>query len=283
MQLPKRESPMNSTHVVTRERHAHLRWHRSANYLCAVSQPLAPLAAFEIKKAAVTLPLAFLVHDERCVPMAILGVPPATNLCVAPDGRWIGPYIPAVFRTAPFVLHKANDVWQLCVDERAARVDRGPGGELFLEANGTLTPLVRDVMNFLVRIEQGRQMSERAAAALQQHDLLVPWPVRVSTQAGEKAVGGLFCVDQAAVSQLTAGALHALMQAGALALAYAQVLSMQQFSRLGQAFADPTAQSPATGAAQAGTASMLASLTTASGDLDLEFLKKSDTLLFGKL
>ena len=41
------------------------------------------------------------------------------------------------------------------------------------------------------------------------------------------------CVDEAVLRQLPADALHALMQEGAVALAYSQLLSMQHIALLG--------------------------------------------------
>lgn len=72
--------------------------------------------------AALRLPLAFVQQAGRFVLVAVLGLPPARNLCVAPDGQWTGPYVPAVLRAAPFGLRRTPEGQQLlCIDEQAAR------------------------------------------------------------------------------------------------------------------------------------------------------------------
>ena len=229
-----------SLQFVTRERHAGLCWERPAHYQAAAAQVLAPLASFEAPTAASRMPLAFVEQGGRWLLVAVLGVPSGTNLCVAPDGRWTGPYIPAVFRAAPFALQPAPDGrLLLCVDEQVGRVrpmgDGSAGTEPFFAPDGAAAPLVRDVLDFLTRLAQGGKTMERACAALHARGLLVPWKVVFQSPSGEpQPVAGLWRVDEAVLRQLPADALHALMQEGALALAYSQLLSMQHIALLGE-------------------------------------------------
>ena len=244
-----------SLQFVTRERHAGLCWERPAHYQAAAAQVLAPLASFEAPAAASRMPLAFVEQGGRWLLVAVLGVPSGSNLCVAPDGRWTGPYIPAVFRAAPFALQPAPDGrLLLCVDEAAARVrpvgQAAAGAEPFFAPDGAAAPLVRDVLDFLTRLAQGGKTMERACAALHARGLLVPWNVVFQSPSGEpQPVAGLWRVNEAALRQLPADALHALMQEGALALAYSQLLSMQHIALLGEwlqarALAAPPPQAP---------------------------------------
>lgn len=234
------EAAPASLQFVTRERHAGLCWERPANYQAAAAQVLAPLASFEAPVAASRLPLAFVEQGGRWVLVAVLGVPSGTNLCVAPNGQWTGPYTPAVFRAAPFALQPAPDGrLLLCVDEQVGRVrpasEGGATTELFFEAEGKPTALVQEVLEFLTRLAQGGKTMERACAALQARGLLVPWKVVFQSPAGEpQPVAGLWRVDEAVLRQLPPDALHALMQEGALALAYSQLLSMQHIALLGE-------------------------------------------------
>lgn len=283
---------MSHIHPLTLERHANRRWQRHPDYRFAAGQPLAPLAGFELQTAAACLPIAFLDQGGSWVAAAVLGVPPSTNLCVTPDGRWARPYVPAVLRADPFSLHKAdNGQWLLCVDEDSGQVGEGPQGERFYAEDGQLTPALQALLNLLAQVEQGRQAVQRACVALHQQALLVPWPIRIQTDAGAQAVGGLFRVDEAALGKLPADALQALMQVGALALAYAQLLSMQHFATLAQsprphaAGAAPEASAaphPVPGVPNVGDGRVPAALTQVLGDLDLDFLSRSDTLRFDK-
>lgn len=236
-------------HPITRERHGLRRWQRPPHYLHAAAQPLAPLAGFEIPVAAARLPLAFVKQGEQPVLVALLGAPPASNWCVAPDGRWMGPYIPAIFRAAPFALHRAAEgsAALLCIDEAVGGValaESVADGESFFAADGTPAPVLGEAYAFLTRIDQGRAAMALACDALGQQGLLVPWQVAFKTQEREQQVGGLLRIDETALGQLPAEALHTLMQVGALALAYSQLFSMQHFPKLAQWAQAHTPQTP---------------------------------------
>ena len=83
---------------------------------------------------------------------------------------------------------------------------------------------------------------------------------------------GLYRIDEARLNALSAPALKEIQAAGALAMAYSQLLSMQHLPTLGQlAQLHAQAQSQQT------------LPTSANGELDLEFLNNNGTLSFGNL
>ncbi len=201
---------------------------------------MAPLASFEIAVAALRLPLAFVQQAGRFVLVAVLGLPPARNLCVAPDGRWTGPYVPAVLRAAPFGLRRTPEEQQLlCIDEQAARAapaDAAGSGEPFFAPDGSPAPLVAKVLEFLMQLDEGTRSMEKACAALHAQGLLVPWHIAFDAADGTPAqpAQGLWRVDEAALRTLGADALHALMAQGAVTLAYGQMFSMHNIGLLGE-------------------------------------------------
>jgi len=226
--------------VITRQRHGAWHWQRPPHYGAAATVALAPLASFEIAVAALRLPLAFVQQAGRFVLVAVLGLPPARNLCVAPNGQWTGPYIPAVFRTAPFGLSRTPDGQQLLsIDEQAARAapaDAASSGEPFFAPDGSPAPLVAKVLEFSMQLDEGTRSMEKACAALHAQGLLVPWHIAFDAADGTPAqpAQGLWRVDEAALRTLGADALHALMQQGAVTLAYGQMFSMHNIGLLGE-------------------------------------------------
>ena len=270
----------NNYQAITYERHGEQRWQRPSSYAFAANDALVPLSAAELPKAVLSLPLAFIEQAGAFVPVAVLGLQPGSNLFVAPDGRWTGQYIPAAFRSYPFRLASTDDGQQvLCIDEDSALVTSGPdishrpGGKCFFDNDGQPAPAVRDAFNFLNQIEQSRLATAAACAALHRHGLIRPWPITVKTDAGEQQVAGLHQIDESALGQLPGDALHELAQAGALALAYCQLLSMQHL---------PALSALAHARAQAAQEQAKAALQPAR-DLDLEFLNRGDTISFGNL
>ncbi len=235
-------TPVTGSHppgpqVITRERHGAWHWRRPPHYGAAGHLAVVPLSSFEVGVAALRLPLAFAKNADRFVLVAVMGIPPATNLCVAPDGQWTGPYIPAVLRAAPFALRAAPDGRMLlCVDEAAAQAgptDALGAGEPFFASDGTPVPLMKQVLDFLIQLDQGMRTMERACAALHEHGLLAPWKLAFDTGGPpEQASDGLWRVDETALRNLGAEALHSLMQHGALALAYGQLYAVQNITLL---------------------------------------------------
>ncbi len=264
---------MSNYHPVDRNNYAHKCWKRHNSYSFSAQDAVAALVAQELPKAQLSLPIAFIKVDDNFTPAAVQGLKPGKNLFVAPNGRWLAGYTPATYRQYPFLLANTDDGRQvLCVDEDSGLVTDGPEGEAFLNEDGTPSPTVADVMNFLQQVEANRKVTIRICAALQESDLIQPWPIKVQTDEGEQNIDGLFRIDEAALNVLPADAFIKLRDSGALLVAYCQLLSMQHLATLGQ-----LAQ------AYARTDPEQALKTTPSGELDLEFLNDGDSINFSNL
>jgi hypothetical protein len=265
---------MAEVRPVTRDRHGNQRCLRFTSYTFARQDAVAPLVSHEMRRAVLFLPTAFLQRQERYVLVAVQGLAPGRNLLVGPDGRWLGGYVPAAYRAYPFRLADAGDGRRvLCVDEGSGLLTEDPsqGEPLFLD-DGKLAKPVAEIMEFLSQLRVAQAETERACAALKEHNLLRPWQIQVKGGAGEpRKVQGLFCVDEAALDGLGATGLAALRDAGALKLAYAQLLSMQHLAVLGKLAQAGQDQSQAAEGLR----------VTPEGDLDLEFLNKGGTISFG--
>jgi hypothetical protein len=96
---------------------------------------------------------------------------------------------------------------------------------------------VKQVLEFLVRIDANRAATDRALAALAEVEIIVPWPIEMESPGGRQAVKGLFRVDEDRFNALPSEYFLVLRSVGALPLVYAQLLSMGQlsvFQTLGQ-------------------------------------------------
>lgn len=219
-----------------------------------------------------TLPIAFIQQGEAFVPAAVQGLQPGQNLFVSPDGRWIGPYTPAAYRGYPFALANAdNGQVVLCVDTDSQLVGEDHT-ETFFNEQGEPSQSVKAVLDFLQQVCSNREATLRICAALQAEELIQPWPITLKGEQGEKTVQGLYRIDEAKLNSLSDEALHRLLQADALPVAYCQLLSMQHLQTLGQ-----LAQAHDQAKAQA--ANKLPA--SATGELDLDFLNNHGIISFG--
>lgn len=229
---------------ITPSRHAARRWRRNDSYAFAAVRAVVPLVGAELARAIVTFPVALIREGEGFVPAAVLGLEPNRNLLVAEDGRWLGGYVPAALRAYPFALGRVEEGQQLlCIDEASGLITDGPGGERFFDDDGKPAEAVRQVMDFLTQVEQNRAATAAACAALQAKNLIEPWPITLTTEQGERKIEGLFRANEAALNAMDDEAFLTLRKTGALPLAYAQLLSMQQLAVLGR-FAQARAPRP---------------------------------------
>ena len=269
---------MPNFQAISRERHATLRWKRYTNYTFAAADSVVGLVAAELPKAAMSLPIAFIEQGGAYVPAAVLGLQPGNNVFVAADWHWVGRYIPAAFRSHPFRLANTEDGQQvLCVDEDSGLLGDDPAGELFFAEDGQPAQAIQDILGFLTQIEQNRAVTAAACAVLQKHALIRPWVITLKTDTGEQQITGLFQIDEAALNQLPGDALLEVRQAGALPIAYCQLLSMQHLPVLGQL---TEAQNKA--AAAAAPEQALQQLAP-NGELEIEFFNKGGTINFSGL
>jgi SapC len=213
--------------AITRDGFSGKKWQRSTGYRFAAENSLAPIVTAELSRAALALPLAFLQKAGSFVLVAVLSLTPGRNTLVGPDGRWLGNYIPACFRSYPFRLIPMGETGQLglCIEADGGSVQGGPAGEDFFDQDGNLSPALKKVFDFLSQFERSRQATDVAVSVLAEAGIIKPWPIRIAAQENRQEVAGLHGVDEAALNALSDEAFLKLRKSVALPIAYAQLLS----------------------------------------------------------
>jgi len=257
---------MAEIHAVSKERHATQFWKPYTSYAFAGKDTITPLVAQELPMAAMAIPVAFIQYEDVFVPVAVQGIVPGRNLLVDADGRWLATYVPATYRGYPFTLAVNDQGEQVLSIREDENVISSTEGERFFDDDGQPSERVQRVLSFLGQFAANRTLTQQICALLQKHELIQPWPITVKGGDREKAVQGLFRIDEAALNALSGEAYLELRDAGALPLAFCQLLSMQhlpKLAKLAKAQTDQQATVPA------------------GGDLDLEFLNDGGTISFG--
>ena len=237
--------------AVSRERHANKKWLRYSNYTFAAAEIIAPIVGAELARAALALPCALLQQSGRYTLVAVLSLIAGRNMFVGPDGRWLGPYVPAVFRLYPFRVlpTEKGDSVVLCVDEQSSLVvDGSSAGEEFFDPQGNPAPVLKPAFEAGMALERSRKSTELAVDALAQANVIKPWEIKVKSAEGERPIGGLHRVDEAALHALSDEAFLNLRKAAALPIAYTQMLSMAQLGmleHLARVRSQPAAPTPA--------------------------------------
>lgn len=236
------------THYIplTKTKHTGKGWRKAESLAFTAEQSAVPVLLDELPHLIPTLPLAFLQHatddgSKRFELVALLSVTPKLNLFVAPNGRWLGGYIPADFRGYPFRLipEQSSGKHVLCFDKDSGQLSEQPDadGEAFFDAEGNLSPSMQNVMSFLQQCEHSRQLTQNAVNSLTQHELIAPWSIKVNASGDDSnEVQGLFRIDEAALRNLDGDVLKALSDSNALSLAYAQLLSQHRLQGLSKLY-----------------------------------------------
>lgn len=204
---------------ISKEIHADKSWIRYSSYQFAAKDNLAPLVGAEVSKAVLSFPMAFIKQQDNFTLVAVLSLTPGRNMFVAPNGQWLGGYVPSAYRGFPFRLAKAEDRDDLilCVDEDSGLINDDPNaGEPFFDEQGQLAKPVKDVMDFLSQIEQNRTVTDLAVASLAEAEVITEWNLKVKVGEEEKPVTGLYMVDEAKLNSLEDAQFLHLRKTGGL-------------------------------------------------------------------
>ncbi len=210
------------------------RWLRFTNVIHAAADAVAPLVFKELPKAMLVFPIAFSFHSDQYIPVAMQGLVPDQNFFINKQGKWIGDYVPAHYRSYPFSLVQSlDDKLVLCIDEDSGLIS-DTEGELFFDDTGQPSQSIKDILEFLTQIARNRQQTRKLCALLHQYQIIEPWPLTITTSVGNKMIDGLHRIREVALNECEPDVLHQLQSSGALALAYCQLLSMQHLDKLTQ-------------------------------------------------
>ncbi len=248
---------------ITQSQHGKRRWRRPQNFSFAARNAFVVLGAEELPKAvAMLVPFAFARVAGDMAAVAVLGLRPGENVLVAPDGRWVGHYIPAAVRCYPFSVARSADGREvLCFNEDSGLVSQDKNDEPFFDEEGKPSPSVQQALTFAQQVRMSLKACGQFARALDAAGVLSPW---VLDRPANRPKVEVTCVNEALLNALPDDKFIELKASGALAAAYCQLLSMQHFAIIKEIAA----------ARQAGRTALSALPVTPQGELDLEFLNR---------
>lgn len=229
---------------INRQRHQHQRWRPRNNYLHSSGQSLVPVLLGELGQLMSGYTLAFTEQEDRYVAVAVLGLGQAEHFYIGPGGQWLADYVPANLRTHPFQLLKAGEgKHALCID--AAHISDEEALPAIFNEDGQMSDSIQEMLTLLQHAEQQTQVTQRACEQLTAKQLIEPWPLTLANEKSEatakeatdsgvakKTVQGLYRINETALNALSGENLAELRKSGALALAYAQLLSTPQVHQL---------------------------------------------------
>lgn len=234
---------MANWHALSKEKHENSGWVAPTGYPQAKQDAMTPLLVAELSHAIAYFPIVFApVAEGRYQLNALLSVESGTNLFLTAQNKWMVPYVPASYRSTPFnMLPNENGEFVLAVDmdseffhleaqadDRAVLVDGQPAEDM-----ASLIEFMRH------RVAQQKQTNE-LVQQLSEANLIEAWPIEFKVGPAEedvRRVNGLFRINEPALMALPEQTLAELMKSGALAMAYAQLLSQARLQDLQKRYA----------------------------------------------
>lgn len=220
---------------VSKELHRTKRWVRPANLSFAAGDVSCKIAAFEVYKCAGYLPISFLKSGDCYSLATVQGLKEGQNLYVGPDGSWLPPYAPSIYRFHPFrlaAIEDENERKVLCIREEDVVSEDSAEGRPFFTENGELESEVSIVFQHLTTILASFEATRKICEILERNKLIKPWNVKVNHDGVESPLQGLHCINESKFNRASGKVLRELREFGVLPVIYCQLYSMQQITRL---------------------------------------------------
>ncbi|SJN12178.1 SapC-like S-layer protein [Halomonas citrativorans] len=215
--------------TLSRQQHSDLFYLPRQNYRFTATYAVVPILAGELRQAVTQFVMGFIKRGERFTLVALLGQGESSHHYIHPeDGRWLGVYIPAVFRGYPFGLAKQETTGEMVLQVHADHLSHEAGEPLF-DDSGELNNAVAQQLSFLGECEKNRQQTGEACQRLAESGVLQPWQ---TGKDGPNAIG-LYQINEEMLNKLSEADFYQL-QGVPLALAYGQLFSMAQHEQLSQ-------------------------------------------------
>jgi hypothetical protein len=80
---------------------------------------------------------------------------------------------------------------------RCVGIDRGEPFSALM-----VSPSTQQALNCLSALERNRLATNLAVSSLAQAGVIKPWPITIKSEQGDRTVGGLNCIDEAALNGL---------------------------------------------------------------------------------
>ena len=218
---------------LSRSKHAEKTWTPPAHFGFASHATHVEAAGAEVGQLGADMPLAFVRHGDQLVLVGLLSCLVGRNLFVGPDGRWMGSYVPATFKFHPFRLMQTEGSVVLCVDETSP-LFADSGGQRLFDDGGELSKLASGIVQGMELLRKTQAPVTMAARSLEEAGVIVPWQLEVTGEKRGTIFEQLHRVDEKLLQKLDDSSFLKLRKAGALALAYTQIVSMGRLAFLQQ-------------------------------------------------
>ena len=213
-----------------------------SNYSHTQKDSLVPIIMAEIVRVVNTNPIVFMQNsnsDNTTGLCSLQGLTPELNLMVDQKGKWLGDYIPARYRSLPFLLASdttgkiGNDKLLCFVDNFQCVAEKfNQDSTKLFNSKGDMSDDMQRVFKFLQSIDQNEHQTKKALASIEKAGVLHDWTLSLKLKDGEKKMTGLKKVDMDKLKGLSGKVLQDLNKSGGLDICFASHFSLNTLENL---------------------------------------------------
>ena len=225
---------------LSKENHGDWSYVGLSNYLHAKKDAIVPILIAEIGKIVTTNPIVFIINNSEIGLYSLQSLIPESNLMINDKGEWTNNYIPARYRSLPFVL--ASDTKNNTTNEKilcyiedlncVAKIIKNKKSTKIFDSKSELSEDMGRVFEFLKSIEQNELVTKQALKSIYNSDILEDWSLSLKLSDGEKKMTGLKKINIEKLKSLSGDKLLDLNKTGGLDICFANILSLNNLEKL---------------------------------------------------
>ena len=226
---------------ISKENHGDWSYVGLTNYMHTKNDAIVPILIAEIDRITSTNPIVFIENNEKLGLYSLQSLLPNMNLMIDNQGIWTQNYIPARYRSLPFVLatdsnKKNTDEKVLCYVEDLNCVAKSMDKKStkIFNSNEDLSEDMNRVFEFLKSIEQNELTTQKALLAIKEANIIEDWSLSIKLSDGERTMKGLKKINIEKFKSLSGNILENLNTTGGLDICFANILSLNNIENLRQ-------------------------------------------------
>ena len=215
------------------EEHSNSRWRQRNRYHFTREMTDVEILVSELKVLFSDYVVAFTKKGDEMTLVVLLSLWNNRNFYVNSENKWLSNYTPAALRGHPFSIKQdssSSTTYSLYID--SAHISENENDKVIYDDEGNYELEVMGFVNFLGQRERDFNLTKRACDSLNEFGLIKPWELKINTEDGPQLLENLYCIDEVALSSVSADILKKIRDDSGLIVAYAQLFSISRISQL---------------------------------------------------
>ena len=224
--------------IISKKKHSSYKFRSLSNFSPFKNKGLIPICLPEIHKVIPNFPIVFTKNEKNISLCILASFKPDDNLFITKEGKWLGNYIPAIFRAVPFGFYSAEnqDSKVLCfVDDYNCVLPEKKSSKEFLnlfDQKGEFSEAFKKQVHFVDTYYKSTIATHKLCEKLEDAGLINEWKLKLKSKDGENEVKGLYKIDESKFLTLDEKTLKSFFEQKILDIAYGQFFSMGNLEKL---------------------------------------------------